>query len=121
MLSSTELHKYSVLFVYLYVRCVWLPVLHQKLTNLCGYQCCGTDKLGNDVLMMSASEVKRSANSSLSDDEQRRQRVLGDSIVDDPDDTITNSSFLCSTLLDDPSHTMPIADSTITIHFIMGN
>lgn len=73
------------------------------------------------MLMMSASGVKRSGNSSLSDDEQRRQRVLGDSIVDDPDDTITNSSFLCSTLLDDPSYTMPIADSTITIHFIMGN
>ena len=84
-----------------------------------------TDKLGKYVhgarFMMSSSGVKRSANSPLSDDEEKRHRVLGDSIVDDRDDTITNSSFLCSTLLDDPSHTMPIADSTITIHFIMGN
>ena len=34
---------------------------------------------------MSSSGVKRSANSPLSDDEEKRHRVLGDSIVDDPD------------------------------------
>ena len=62
---------------------------------------------------MSASGVKRSANSPLSDDEEKRHRVLGDSIVDDPDAAITDSSFLRSTVLDDPAHTMSVADSTI--------
>ena len=61
---------------------------------------------------MSSSGVKRSANSPLSDDE-KRHRVLGDSIVDDPDATIIDSSFLRSTVLDDPAHTMSVADSTI--------
>ena len=42
---------------------------------------------------MSSSGVKRSANSPLSDNEEKRHRVLGDSIVDDPDATIINSSF----------------------------
>ena len=63
--------------------------------------------------MMSSSGVKRSANSPLSDDEEKRHRVLGDSIVDDPDATIIDSSFLRSTVLDDPAHTMSVADSTI--------
>ena len=63
--------------------------------------------------MMSSSGVKRSANSPLSDDEEKRQRGLGDSIVDDPDATIIDSSFLRSTVLDDPAHTMSVADSTI--------
>ena len=62
---------------------------------------------------MSSSGVKRSANSPLSDDEENRHRVLGDSIVDDPDAIIIDSSFLCSTVLDDPAHTMSVADSTI--------
>ena len=63
--------------------------------------------------MMSSSGVKRSANSPLSDDEEKRHRVLGDSIVDDPDATIIDSSFLRSAALDDPAHTMSAADSTI--------
>ena len=62
---------------------------------------------------MSSSGVKRSANLPLSDDEDKRHRVLGDSIVDDPDATIIDSSFLCSTALDGPTHTMSVADSTI--------
>ena len=61
---------------------------------------------------MSSSGVKRSANSPLSDDEEKRP-VLGDSIVDDPDATIIDSSFLRSTVLDGPAHTMSVADSTI--------
>ena len=62
---------------------------------------------------MSSSGVKRSANSPLSGDEEKRHRVLGDSIVDDPDATIIDSRFLRSTVLDDPAHTMSVADSTI--------
>ena len=62
---------------------------------------------------MSSSGVKRSANSPLSDDEEKRHRILGDSIVEDPDATIIDSSFLRSTVLDDPADTMSIADSTI--------
>ena len=62
---------------------------------------------------MSSSGVKRSANSALSDDEEKRHRVLGDSIVDDPDATIIDSRFLRSTALDGPTHTMSVADSTI--------
>ena len=63
--------------------------------------------------MMSSLGVKRCVNSPLSDDEEKRHRVLGDSIVDDPDATIIDSSFLCSTVLDGPTHTMSVADSTI--------
>jgi len=62
---------------------------------------------------MSSSGVERSANSPLSDDEEKRHRVLGDSIVDDPDATIIDSRFLRSTALDGPTHTMSVADSTI--------
>ena len=63
--------------------------------------------------MMSSSGVKRSANWPLSDDEEKRHRVLDDSIVDDPDDTIIDSSFLRRTALDGPTHTMSVANSTI--------
>ena len=62
---------------------------------------------------MSSSGVKRSANSPLSDDEEKRYRILGDSTVDDPDATIIDSSFLRSTALDDQAHTMSVADRTI--------
>ena len=62
---------------------------------------------------MFSSGVERSANSPLSDDEEKRHRGLGDSIVDDPDVTVIDSSFLRSTVLDDPAHTMSVADSTI--------
>ena len=62
--------------------------------------------------MMSSSGVKRSANSPLSNDEKKHQ-VQGDSIVDNPDATIIDSSFLRSAALDDPAHTMSAADSTI--------
>ena len=61
---------------------------------------------------MSSSGVKRSANSPLSNDE-KKHRVQGDSIVDNPDATIIDSSFLRSAALDDPAHTMSAADSTI--------
>ena len=57
---------------------------------------------------MCSSGVNRSANSPLSDDEEKRHRVLGDSIVDDPDSTIIDSSFLRSTVLDDPLTPCPL-------------
>ena len=57
--------------------------------------------------MMSSSGVKRSANSPLSDDEEKRHRVLGDSIVDDPDATFTGLVLLTLFLQDILSLALP--------------
>ena len=50
---------------------------------------------------MAWSGIKRTADSPLSDEEEKRHRAVGDSIVDDSDATIINSRFLSGTVLDD--------------------
>ena len=47
---------------------------------------------------MAASGIKRTADSPLSDEEEKRHRTVRDSIVEGSDATIINSSFLSSTV-----------------------
>ena len=73
-----------------------------------------TDKLGNDVQdswclyrewsVLLKHQFTDSANSPLSDVEENRHRVPGNSTADDPDATVTDGSFPRSTVLDDPAH-----------------
>ena len=65
---------------------------------------------------MAASGLKRTADSPLSDQEEKRHRTVGDSIVDDSDVTVNSSSFLSSTVLDDLPHTMSAGESTTKEH-----
>ena len=65
--------------------------------------------------MMAASGLKRTADSPLSG-EEKRHRTVGDSVADDSDATIINSSFLSSTVLDDLPHTMSAGESTMKEH-----
>ena len=57
---------------------------------------------------MAASVLKHTADSPLSDEEEKRHWTVRDSIVDDSDATIINSSFLSSTVLDDLPHTLSL-------------
>ena len=47
---------------------------------------------------MAASGIKRTADSQLLDEEEKRHRAVGESIEDDSDVTITNGTFLSSTV-----------------------